>query len=82
LRLSPFSEKLETGATPVLQIARKPRLKCAIHCLQTLNENHSIFERAGARLVWRWKEQILWVEPWGKDSIRVRATTLAGMPLR
>jgi len=28
------------------------------------------------------KEQILWVEPWGKDSIRVRATVLAEMPQR
>ena len=42
----------------------------------------SAFGRAGNRIVWRFKEQILWVEPWGKDSIRVRATTLAEMPLR
>ena len=28
------------------------------------------------------KEQTLWVEPWGRDSIRVRATPLAEMPLR
>jgi len=42
-------------------------------------ENHSNFQRSGARIVWRVKEQTLWVEPWGKDSIRVRATTLAGM---
>jgi hypothetical protein len=41
-----------------------------------------MFEKAGTRLVWRCKEQILWVEPWGKDSIRVRATTLAEMPQR
>ena len=41
-----------------------------------------MFEKIGARLVWRLKEQTLWVEPWGKDSIRVRATTLAEMPLR
>ena len=41
-----------------------------------------MFEKNGARLVWRLKEQILWVEPWGRDSIRVRATTLVEMPLR
>ena len=41
-----------------------------------------MFEKNGTRLVWRWKEQILWVEPWGRDSIRVRATALAEMPLR
>ena len=38
--------------------------------------------RAGSRIVWRFKEQILWVEPWGRDSIRVRATVLPDMPLR
>ena len=42
----------------------------------------SPFETAAGRLVWRCKEQILWVEPWGRDSIRVRATTLGEMPLR
>jgi alpha-D-xyloside xylohydrolase len=47
-----------------------------------VNEIQSIFQQTGQRLVWRFKEQILWVEPWGKDSIRVRATTLAEMPLR
>jgi alpha-D-xyloside xylohydrolase len=40
------------------------------------------FIRNGNRLIWCLKEQILWVEPWGKDSVRVRATTLAEMPLR
>ena len=41
-----------------------------------------MFEVAGTRLVWRFKEQILWVEPWGKDNFRVRATTLGEMPQR
>jgi alpha-D-xyloside xylohydrolase len=41
-----------------------------------------MFEQIGSRLLWRWKEQILWVEPWGRDSLRVRATTLAEMPQR
>src|ERR1700744_545066 len=41
-----------------------------------------MFEKTGTRLVWRLKEQILWVEPWGKDSIRVRATILPEMPQR
>src|SRR5580698_7782337 len=46
------------------------------------NENHFMIEQHGSRVVSRLKDQILWVEPWGKDSIRVRATTLAEMPLR
>jgi alpha-D-xyloside xylohydrolase len=41
-----------------------------------------MFEEDGPRLVWRLKEQTLWVEPWGRDSIRVRATVLPEMPLR
>ncbi|HEU5395810.1 MAG TPA: glycoside hydrolase family 31 protein [Verrucomicrobiae bacterium] len=47
-----------------------------------MNENPASFEQVGSRLVWRRKDQILWVEPWGRDSIRVRATTLPEMPLR
>jgi alpha-D-xyloside xylohydrolase len=46
-----------------------------------VNLNPFCIEQRGARLVWRWREQILWVEPWGRDSFRVRATTLAEMPL-
>ena len=38
--------------------------------------------REANRLVWRYKDQILRVEPWGKDGVRVRATTLAEMPIR
>jgi alpha-D-xyloside xylohydrolase len=49
---------------------------------QSVSEDHSRFEQTGARLVWRFKEQTLWVEPWGKDSMRVRATALPEMPLR
>ena len=41
-----------------------------------------MFERAGARIIWRLKDQTLWVEPWGRDSVRIRATTLAEMPER
>jgi alpha-D-xyloside xylohydrolase len=47
-----------------------------------MSQDTSAFSRAGNRVLWRCKEQILWVEPWGKDSIRVRATTLSEMPLR
>src|SRR5262245_29950574 len=49
---------------------------------QSVNENYSAFESNGSRLVWRFKEQTLWLEPWGRDSFRVRATTLSEMPLR
>ena len=47
-----------------------------------MSKNSVMFTRDGNRLVWRWKEQILWVEPWGADCIRVRATVLPEMPLR
>ncbi len=33
-------------------------------------------------LVWRSGEQILRVEPWGRDCLRIRATALPEMPLR
>jgi alpha-D-xyloside xylohydrolase len=48
----------------------------------SVNTHDSAFEQSGSRLVWRSKEQTLWLEPWGRDSFRVRATTLAEMPLR
>jgi alpha-D-xyloside xylohydrolase len=47
-----------------------------------VNPSPNPFSRDGSRLVWRWKEQTLWVEPWGADTIRVRATVLPEMPLR
>ncbi len=40
------------------------------------------FSREGSRLIWRSKDQTLWVEPWGADTIRVRATVLPEMPVR
>jgi len=48
----------------------------------SVNQNPSMFERAGSRIIWRLKDQTLWVEPWGRDSVRVRATALAEMPQR
>jgi alpha-D-xyloside xylohydrolase len=47
-----------------------------------MSRNSTIFNRDGNRLTWRWKEQTLWVEPWGSDCIRVRATVLPEMPER
>jgi alpha-D-xyloside xylohydrolase len=41
-----------------------------------------MFERNRSRLIWRSKAETLWVEPWGKDCIRVRATVQNEMPLR
>lgn len=35
---------------------------------------------AGSRLVWRCRHQTLWLEPWGTDCVRVRATMNAEMP--
>jgi alpha-D-xyloside xylohydrolase len=47
-----------------------------------VGQNHSNFQKLGSRLIWRLREQTLWVEPWGEDSIRVRAAVLAEMPQR
>ena len=47
-----------------------------------MNSDSTIFNRDGHRLIWRRKEQTLWVEPWGPDCIRVRATVLPEMPER
>ena len=40
----------------------------------------TLFSTTGTRLVWRLNRQTLWVEAWGLDSIRVRATQLTEMP--
>jgi len=47
-----------------------------------VNTNASRFEQAGQRLVWRSRGQTLWIEPWTKDSLRVRASVLPETPLR
>lgn len=43
-----------------------------------ITEKHIIAQEN--RLIYRDESQILWVEPWGKDGIRVRATNLYNMP--
>jgi alpha-D-xyloside xylohydrolase len=35
----------------------------------------------GKKLIFRFDDQLLWIEPWGKDALRVRATKQAQMPL-
>jgi alpha-D-xyloside xylohydrolase len=47
-----------------------------------MSQATSAFGRTGNRIIWCWKEQMLWVEPWGRDLLRVRATVLPEMPLR
>jgi alpha-D-xyloside xylohydrolase len=32
------------------------------------------FEQAGQRLIWRSQSEIVQIEPWGRDSLRIRAT--------
>lgn len=44
--------------------------------------SQSDFSQHGQRLVWRQRGQTLWVEPWGCDCLRVRATIAPEMPLR
>ena len=34
------------------------------------------------KLVYRFDAEKLWIEPWGKDALRVRATKCAEMPLK
>ena len=41
----------------------------------------AIFSREGARLIRLSDYEKLWIEPWGKDSLRVRATCQAEMPM-
>ncbi len=36
--------------------------------------------RQGDRLVYRFDSEALWIEPWGPDALRVRATHAAAMP--
>ena len=38
------------------------------------------FRREGSRLVYHYDAEELWIEPWGKNSLRVRATHMAEMP--
>ncbi len=38
------------------------------------------FSREGNRLVFGYDAEKLWIEPWGENSLRVRATKLAEMP--
>src|SRR5690348_7240666 len=40
------------------------------------------FSSDNGRLVWRSGEQIFWVEPWGRDCLRVRVAVLPEMPPR
>lgn len=39
-----------------------------------------MFQMDGHRLVWRYDNEILWIEPWGENSLRVRATAEMTMP--
>ncbi|MDE7015162.1 MAG: hypothetical protein K2P19_10905, partial [Kineothrix sp.] len=39
------------------------------------------FTQEGNRLVYRYDGEELWIEPWGENSLRVRAAKMAKMPL-
>jgi len=39
-----------------------------------------LFSQLGSRLCYMYDAEKLWIEPWGKDSLRVRATKNAEMP--
>ena len=40
----------------------------------------SIFSQEGLRLIYRNDSETLWIEPWGKNSLRIRATKQHAMP--
>ncbi|TCL59758.1 alpha-D-xyloside xylohydrolase [Hydrogenispora ethanolica] len=40
-----------------------------------------LFRSEGHRLICEYDSEQLWVEPWGRDSLRIRATHLAVMPM-
>jgi len=40
----------------------------------------AIFSKEGSRLIYRYDAETLWIEPWGDNSLRVRATKLHVMP--
>lgn len=48
--------------------------------MDSLHEQNSLFLQDGNRLIRRYANELLWIEPWGKNSLRVRATQLAEMP--
>lgn len=39
------------------------------------------FSKEGNKLVYRYDAETLWIEPWGENSLRVRSTKMAEMPL-
>ena len=44
------------------------------------NFSTSLFSKEENRLVYRYDAERLWIEPWGENSLRVRATKMAEMP--
>ena len=39
-----------------------------------------MFRQEGNRIIFHYDAEELWVEPWGEDAVRVRATKQAIMP--
>lgn len=39
-----------------------------------------MFTRKGQRLIFTYDSEKLWIEPWGSDALRIRATKMAQMP--
>ena len=40
----------------------------------------AIFRKEGNKLVFHYDAEELWIEPWGENSLRIRATKMAEMP--
>ena len=39
-----------------------------------------LFAKEGNRLIYRYDAEKVWIEPWGENSLRIRATKMADMP--
>jgi len=39
-----------------------------------------MFLQQGDRLIYRYDAELVWIEPWGSDAVRVRATKTSSMP--
>ncbi len=51
-----------------------------IVCRLVRRRKMSVFEKQGKKLVYHYDAEQLWLEPWGCNSLRVRATKQAEMP--
>ncbi len=49
--------------------------------IKNIFDENSRFSFDGKRLIYSYDSEIMWIEPWGANSLRVRATKMGEMPL-